>query len=135
MMTDSITQMLPLLAAVPGLLAMGVAVWALTRSKRQVQQHKADHDRRLGQLEKQLKVATGGALGMGQRILVLEEKLQQLQNQNEAIGTSDGALAYAQAMKLFEQGVDANTVAASCSLSSAEVSLMAMLHNHKRNAA
>lgn len=111
--------------------ALGFALLA----KRQVRQVRYEYEQRLAQLEKQAKLAAHGASGIGQRILAVEERLEILKERAEDVSDSEGALAYAQAMQLFEQGVDTNTIATSCGLSSAEANLMATIHRHKHRAA
>lgn len=112
-----------------------LAMWLVIANGRRLQVVKDGFEQRLVQLEKQAKLAIHGAAGLGQRILALEEKLQQLQKQTEAVDASDGAVAYTQAMQLFEQGVDTDTVATSCGLSNAEANLMAMIHKQRNRAA
>lgn len=79
-------------------------------------------------LDKQSQILASGSQGMGQRMVVLEKKLRSLQDTQADICHSDLEFSYTQAQKLIEQGMDAQTVAASSGLSASEVGLMQMLH-------
>jgi len=102
--------------------ALLAAYWALLR----IQTADRHQKQRLEKFEQRLNTATAGAIGMGQRILVLEEKLQSLHDAAAHTPDSDSA-AYTQAMQLFDCGADINTVMASCGISSSEASLMALM--------
>src|SRR5690606_32532788 len=91
-----------LLAVLPVVLAAG--------NRRQLARIQADHARQPATMEKQLKLAAHAAVGIGHRILALDHKLQQLQRRTEAADGTDSAIAYKQAMRFFEQGVDTATV-------------------------
>lgn len=85
---------------------------------------------RLEKLEKQLSIITSGSLGMGQRMVALENRLSELKKQQEQISHSDSDFSYTQAQKLLAQGVSLEAVAANSGLSHSEVSLMELLHRH-----
>ncbi len=84
------------------------------------------YQRRLDDYEHALNTATSGAIGMGQRILLLEKQLRTLSAAQAATPESDSAL-YTQAMQLFDSGADENTVVANCGISSSEARLMALI--------
>lgn len=83
------------------------------------------------QLEQKIGVATSGAIGMGNRIVALERKLQRLQEKQETIGGVD-EFAYSQALQMFEQGADVATVASNCGFSASEAQLMALVQQQLR---
>jgi hypothetical protein len=83
------------------------------------------------QLEQKIGVATSGAVGMGNRIVALERKLQALQEKQETIGGVD-EFAYSQALQMFEQGADVATVASNCGFSASEAQLMALVQQQLR---
>lgn len=96
---------------------------------------RADFECRLSVLEKQLKLAVSGAVGMGEHMGKLEAELKNLRkNQTEAV-EAEANYSYSQAVKLIEQGVDSATVAASCGLSDCEIQLMELVHGGSRRAA
>jgi hypothetical protein len=86
------------------------------------------------QLEHKIGVATSGAIGMGNRIVALERKLQALQEKQETIGGVD-EFAYSQALQMFEQGADVATVASNCGFSASEAQLMALVQQQLRKPA
>lgn len=83
------------------------------------------------QLEQKIGVATSGAVGMGNRIVALERKLQALQEKQENTGGVD-EFAYSQALQMFEQGADVATVASNCGFSASEAQLMALVQQQLR---
>lgn len=131
----NLAQILPIAIALFAVVAAVLAGMQVLALNRRTQVMRSQFEQRLLQLEKQVKLTTQGAAGLGQRILALESQLQQLQKQTDSVDASDGAVAYTQAMQLFEQGVDTDTIATSCGLSNAEASLMAMLYQQKNRAA
>lgn len=86
---------------------------------------------RIHQLDQKIGVATSGAIGMGNRIVALESKLQTLQDKQEALGGVD-EFAYSQALQMFEQGADVATVASNCGFSASEAQLMALVQQQLR---
>jgi hypothetical protein len=131
---DPMLLLLSTMLLTASIMAMAALVFALL-AKRQVRQVRSEYEQRLALLEKQAKLSARGANGIGQRVVAVEKKLEVLKEKAEDVSDSEGALAYTQAMQLFEQGVDTDTIATSCGLSSAEANLMATLHRHKHRAA
>ncbi len=87
--------------------------------------------RRLHGCEKQLKALEAGAVGLGHRLVVTEQALLELSaGQDDMMGHSGEQLAYTQAMQMFDQGADVDTVVSSCGLSKSEAQLMALVRSH-----
>ncbi len=84
-------------------------------------------DQRIRNLEKQITTATAGSVGIGQRLMVLEQKLQALAASQENQDLSSDRQSYTQAMQMLDQGADIDTVVASCGLSHSEAQLMALV--------
>lgn len=84
-------------------------------------------ENRLQHMEKQVQLQITSALGVGQRLIELEKRLQKLQDMQKDMRQGDLELSFIQAQKMIEQGMDADTVAASSGLSASEVSLMQMM--------
>lgn len=84
-------------------------------------------DQRVRKLEKQLTAATAGAVGIGQRIVVLEQRLNALASSREDHDLAGDQHAYTQAVQMLDQGADVDTVVASCGLSHSEAQLMALV--------
>lgn len=83
------------------------------------------HD--LNRLSNNVSVLTSGSVGMGKKILVLEEKYQNLREKFEEIKESEVAFSYTQAEKLIQQGIDDQAIAANSGLSTTEINLMRLL--------
>ncbi len=87
---------------------------------------------RIHELEKKLQILMSGSIGVGHRMIALEKKLRSLENKQHSLEKSDTDFSYARAQMLIEQGVDVKTVSANSGLSSSEIDLMRMLHEHSR---
>ncbi len=107
------------------LLALILAIISLKATRRQ-----ADSSEKLLQkLARDLAASTSGSVGMGQRLLAMEKRLQTTQKQSEKIDVynDDEFQPYSQAAQLFQMGLDAEEVARRCGLSRAEASLLEVM--------
>lgn len=86
--------------------------------------------KKLIKLEKQLKIITSGAIGMGERMIKLESELNMLRENGQQAFETETQYSYSQAKKLIEQGVDASTIATNCGLSDSEIQLMQLVHQN-----
>jgi allophanate hydrolase subunit 1 len=78
---------------------------------------------------KELSVANSGAVGMGQRLLAMEKRLQSPEKNAQKIDyyNDEDFQPYSQAAQLFKMGLDTEEVARRCGLSRAEASLIQMM--------
>lgn len=106
--------------AIAGVIAISVFV-------REIFKRQKATDERIHFLEQQTKLLNTGAIGMGHRILGLEDKLQRLSTQESNLGLESEDFAYTQAKQMFAQGADIDTVAANCGFSSSEAELMSLI--------
>ncbi len=83
--------------------------------------------RTLDRLSNNVSVLTSGSVGMGKKILVLEEKYRSLREKFDEIKESELAFSYTQAEKLIQQGIDDQSIAANSGLSTTEINLMRLL--------
>ncbi len=112
------------------LLALILAIISLKATRRQ-----ADSTEKLLQkLARDLAASASGSVGMGQRLLAMEKRLQTTQKQSEKIDVynDDEVQPYSQAAQLFQMGLDAEEVARRCGLSRAEASLLEMMQKNSR---
>ena len=90
-----------------------------------------EHTERLIQkLTRDLAVSNSGSVGMGQRLLAMEKRLQEepkKADQKIDYYNDDDFQPYSQAAQLFKMGLDAEEVARRCGLSRAEASLIQMM--------
>jgi len=110
--------------------ALITSVLALSRARRQLNEANTLAQR----VARDLALATGGAVGMGQRLLAMEKKLKEAPASKPKIDyqNDEEFQPYAQAAQLFQLGLDAEEVARRCGLSRAEVSLMEMMQKANR---
>jgi len=81
-----------------------------------------------------------GIIGVGQRVLMLQEQqqtllqqLQQLQEQQQALSLNDpDSKIYSRAMKMVELGADLDEIIRECELPQAEAELLYNLHQQKQ---
>jgi hypothetical protein len=112
------------------LLALILAIISLKATRRQ-----ADTTEKLLQkLARDLAASTSGSVGMGQRLLAMEKRLQTTQKKSEKIDVynDDEFQPYSQAAQLFQMGLDAEEVARRCGLSRAEASLLEVMQKAGR---
>lgn len=112
------------------LLALILAIISLKATRRQ-----ADTTEKLLQkLARDLAASTSGSVGMGQRLLAMEKRLQSTQQKSEKIDVynDDEFQPYSQAAQLFQMGLDAEEVARRCGLSRAEASLLEVMQKAGR---
>lgn|GEM_PF-5991599 len=109
-------------------LLCGFSWWYAIWCHRLLELHKREFAAHCVKLEKQMSVVTTGSVGLGQRLMALERKLQTVERSQEDMRQSDTDFSYVQAQKLIEQGVDSDTIAANSGLSPSEVNLMLLMH-------
>ena len=110
-------------------LAVVLALVCIQRLRRQSRLTQRLYD----QLNRELKVANSGAVGMGRRLLGLERQLKSAVHRQQCEHPTETPLSYSQAVSLFETGIPADEVARACGLSQAEASLMEMMHRHMKS--
>jgi hypothetical protein len=106
-------------------LAFGIALKSLASSRQQQRQAEKLFQR----LAHELSVSSSGNVGMGQRLLAMEKRLQSASPSNQKIdyANDENFQPYSQAAQLFSLGIDSEEVARRCGLSRAEASLIQMM--------
>lgn len=125
-MTDLFDSALPsLVLAGLALLACSVCVYLFVRVQRQERRHQA----LINVLRNEIRAMTNGSIGMGNRLLAIEHKLNiTVEKQQELENRDPGVLAYNQAARLMEMGADVDDLVRSCGIGRPEAELMALLH-------
>lgn len=122
----TILEMVLSASAVISLIALVIAVLSLKLVRRQ-----ADANEKLIQkLMREVAASSSGSVGMGQRLLAMEKRLQaNATKQPEKIDyyNDDEFQPYSQAAQMFKMGMDCDEVARRCGLSRAEASLLEMM--------
>ena len=113
-------------SALVSVIALVIAVLSLKHVRRQ-----ADANEKLIQkLMREVAASSSGSVGMGQRLLAMEKRLQaNAAKQPEKIDyyNDDEFQPYSQAAQMFKMGMDCDEVARRCGLSRAEASLLEMM--------
>lgn len=113
-------------SAVISVIALIIAVLSLKHVRRQ-----ADANEKLIQkLMREVAASSSGSVGMGQRLLAMEKRLQaNATKPAEKIDyySDDEFQPYSQAAQMFKMGMDCDEVARRCGLSRAEASLLEMM--------
>lgn len=132
-MTDLLgsNAMLLVLAALT-LLTAALCAYLLVRVQRQERRHQA----LINVLRNEIRAMTNGSIGMGNRLLAIEHKLNiTVEKQQELENRDPGVLAYNQAARLMEMGADVDDLVRSCGIGRPEAELMALLHRELHNEA
>ena len=111
-------------------LLVGVVALILAFKSLQVARAQQAHTEKLIQkLTRDLAMSNSGSVGMGQRLLAMEKRLQEPQTSDQKIDyyNDEDFQPYSQAAQLFKLGLDAEEVARRCGLSRAEAALVQMM--------
>lgn len=111
--------------AVLGVVALVVGL----KSLRIARAKQANTELLIQKLTRDLALSNSGSVGMGQRLLAMEKRLQEPQKDDKKIDyyNDEDFQSYSQAAQLFKLGLDAEEVARRCGLSRAEASLIQMM--------
>jgi hypothetical protein len=112
-------------------LALAVALFVFTRFRQQA----LDTEKLMQRLTREVAASSSGSVGMGQRLLAMEKRLQAADDKKaEKIDyyNDDEFQSYSQAAQMFKMGMDAEEVARRCGLSRAEASLLEMMQKSSR---
>lgn len=114
------------LASLLSLVALVVSILALSVSRERVRRVKQGQKR----LESELALANSAAIGMGNRLLNMEKRLQQ-GGSSSGTEADNEDLPYTQASQLFAMGLSVEEVGRRCGLSRAEASLLQAMQENK----
>lgn len=118
-----------ILSLILSLVALAVASYSLIRLRRQAEAT----DKLYQRLLRDISIANTGSVGVGQRLLAMEKRLQNEARKPRIDYTNDEEFQpYAEAAQLFKMGLSSEEVARRCGLSRAEASLMEMMQKATR---
>jgi len=118
------------LGLIASLLISVVALGVAFKSLRVARQQQQETEKLFQKFTRDLAVSNSGSVGMGQRLLVMEKRLQSAPAQTTQkidYYNDEDFQPYSQAAQLFKMGLDAEEVARRCGLSRAEASLIQMM--------
>ena len=115
------------------LISLVALVFALI-SLRRVRQQARETEKLIHKLMRDVAASSSGSVGMGQRLLAMEKRLQSDVKKTEKIDyyNDDEFQPYSQAAQMFKMGMDCDEVARRCGLSRAEASLLEMMQKSSR---
>lgn len=111
--------------------ALLVALFTFKRLRAQAQ----DTEKLLQRLAREVAASSSGSVGMGQRLLAMEKRLQAAADKKtEKLDyyKDEEFQPYSQAAQMFRMGMDAEEVARRCGLSRAEASLLEVMQKSSR---
>ncbi len=111
--------------------ALAIALFTFKRLRIQA----LDTEKLIQRLTREVAASSSGSVGMGQRLLAMEKRLQVSGDKKpEKIDyyNDDEFQPYSQAAQMFKMGMDAEEVARRCGLSRAEASLLEMMQKSSR---
>tara|TARA_B100001063_G_C16518852_1_gene430613 strand:+ start:215 stop:619 length:405 start_codon:yes stop_codon:yes gene_type:complete len=83
----------------------------------------------VGLLRNEIQAITNSSIGMGRRVVEIEQKLNNTaEKQLELENRDPGAMAFNQAARLMEMGANVDDLVESCGIGRPEAELMALLH-------
>jgi hypothetical protein len=121
----TLTQITLLILTLVAISCAALCGYLFVRVKRQERRHQA----LINVLRNEIRAMTNGSIGMGNRLLAIEHKLNiTVEKQQELENRDPGVLAYNQAARLMEMGADVDDLVRSCGIGRPEAELMALLH-------
>ena len=117
------------LGLIASLLVGVVALIVAFKSLKTARAQQENTEKLILKLTRDLAVSNSGSVGMGQRLLAMEKRLQEPQKADKKIDyyNDEDFQPYSQAAQLFKMGLDSDEVARRCGLSRAEASLIQMM--------
>jgi len=117
---------------IASLLVGVVALIVAFKSLKVARAQQAHTEKLIQKLSRDLAMSNSGSVGMGQRLLAMEKRLQEPQTSDQKIDyyNDEDFQPYSQAAQLFKLGLDAEEVARRCGLSRAEASLIQMMQSN-----
>lgn len=96
---------------------------------RRVREHERRQQALIGLLRNEIQAITNSSIGMGRRVIEMEQKLNTTaEKQLELENRDPGAMAFNQAARLMEMGANVDDLVESCGIGRPEAELMALLH-------
>jgi hypothetical protein len=103
-------------------------------SLQRVRKQNGETEKLTHKLMRDIAASSSGSVGMGQRLLAMEKRLQSDTKKPEKIDyyNDDEFQPYSQAAQMFKMGMSCDEVALRCGLSRAEASLLEMMQKSSR---
>lgn len=112
--------------------AVGVAFYSLRQQaalKRELAQNKVETAQLVQALRNETHAMGSGSIGVGQRLLEVEKKLNHTAERQVELEQKDsGNIPYLYAIRLVEMGASADDLVENCGLARVEADLLALVH-------
>lgn len=117
------------------MLLISLALWAWSR--KQIKSFQQDIEKQLhsSQLNSELTALNAGSIGLGERFVKMEKKMQQLAAQLDDMSNEvQSHSPYSYAISLAQKGESAESIAELCHISVTEAQLLVMMHQQNQAA-
>jgi|TARA_R110002167_G_scaffold359596_1_gene576424 hypothetical protein len=102
---------------------------------RKVKRLQAQLDKDMSSLRGEITAVGRGAIGLGKRFKLVQDRLQDSERRQEDLENKDvGDIAISHASKLVQMGAGAEELVATCGLSKAEATLLTLMHSRSKTA-
>jgi len=100
---------------------------------RKVERLQAQLDKGMSALRGEITAVGRGAIGLGKRVKLVQDRLQDTERRQEDLEYKDvGDIAITHANKLVQMGAAAEELVATCGLSKAEATLLTLMHSRAK---
>ncbi|MFP8965899.1 DUF2802 domain-containing protein [Pokkaliibacter sp. CJK22405] len=126
------TSSIGLILSVAGIafFSLMLAIWACVR----LSQQRKQFNTLMELLRSELDVMSQSSMGVGQRLVEVERRLNStMEKQQRLEGREGGGAAITQAAKLMEMGASVDDVMTNCQIGRPEAELIALLHKEVRS--
>lgn len=101
---------------------------------RKVERLQARLDTDMRALRGEITAVGRGAIGLGKRVKLVQERLQDTERRQEDLEYKDvGDIAISHASKLVQMGADTQELVSTCGLSKAEANLLTLMHTRAKS--
>lgn len=105
----------------------------LREARRQLERNKHETQMLVQSLRNETHAMGSGSIGVGQRLLEVEKKLNYAMERQEELEQKDvGSLPYNYAIRLVEMGASSDDLVENCGLARGEADLIALVHSELR---
>ncbi len=133
-MQDSLANLILWAVAIIAILVAVYGVMQVLTLRRLLDRNKHETQMLVQSLRNETHAMGSGSIGVGQRLLEVEKKLNQTMERQTDLEQKDvGSLPYNYAIRLVEMGATSDDLVENCGLARVEADLIALVHSELRN--
>lgn len=133
-MQDSLANLILWVVAIIAVLVAVYGVMQVLTLRRLLDRNKHETQMLVQSLRNETHAMGSGSIGVGQRLLEVEKKLNQTMERQADLEQKDiGSLPYNYAIRLVEMGATSDDLVENCGLARVEADLIALVHSELRN--